>query len=63
MKKTRKNDLTDAIALARGIVAANRADANDPDKTGEARYGAAQAAFAQECVLDLFTGQSTAGRR
>ncbi|THJ72643.1 hypothetical protein [Candidatus Frankia alpina] len=62
MKQTRKNNLTDAIALARGMVAANRTEANDPDNDDELRYGAAQAAFAQECVLDLFTGQSTAGR-
>ncbi len=49
-------DLANALRTARRMVAANLAEAADPDNDPETRYGAEQAAFGQSCLLELFAG-------
>lgn len=48
----------DAVAAAMrsawAMVAGNQNAAADPDLTSEEQYGAAQAAFGQQCLLALF---------
>jgi len=58
----RKKDLADAIKTAREMAALNRADADDQDYDERDRYGAAQAAFGQDCVIRVFTDLLESGR-